>query len=284
MKPFFSIIVVALNPGSRLLQTLQSIEAQSCTDYEVVIKDGGSKDSSREEMNRFLEEKQEFAKRVRFFCEPDKSIYDAMNQAVKYAAGEYFYFLNCGDLFYAPQVLHKMQAAIQKSALSETGRTEEADWPGAVFYGDIYDALRQERVASNPRIDAFACYRHVPCHQACFYGRKLFESRGYHTEYKVRADYEHFLWCFFKAGAQIHYVPVIMVSYEGGGYSETKESRKRSKEEHKKISAVYFTVGQRLRYRLLLWLSLAWLRSRMAESRRFSRMYQKIKRFLYGRR
>lgn len=274
MKPLFSIIVVALNPGERLLQTLQSIEEQTCTDYEVIVKDGGSKDGSADQMNRFLEGKEEFLKRLRFFCEPDKSIYDAMNQAVRYAQGEYFYFLNCGDLFYSGQVLEKMKSAIQTASFPKA----------AIFYGDIFDALRKERVASNPKIDAFACYRHVPCHQACFYQRDLFESRGYDTKYKVRADYEHFLWCFFAAKAQVKYVPVLTASYEGGGYSETKENRKRSAAEHKKITALYMTGGQRFKYRLILWLTLAPVRSRMAESRLFSGMYQKIKGLLYRRR
>ena len=41
----FSILVVSLNPGDKLLQTLQSIEKQTCRDYEVIIKDGGSTDT-----------------------------------------------------------------------------------------------------------------------------------------------------------------------------------------------------------------------------------------------
>lgn len=274
MKPLFSIVVVALNPGNKLLQTLQSIEMQSCTDYEVVIKDGGSRDSSIEDRQRFLLEKPEFAGRVRFIEKPDSSIYDAMNQAISYAQGSYLYFLNCGDLLVSGQVLAEMQTKISGEGTPEN----------AVFYGDILDALRQERVASNPNIDAFACYRNVPCHQACFYHRKLFEERGYHTQYKVRGDYEHFLWCFFQAKAGMYYVPMVIVSYEGGGYSETKENQKRSAVEHKEITALYMSKGQRFQYRLILWATLAPLRKRMAESRMFSGMYQKLKRVLYGRR
>ena len=38
MTPFFSIIVVCLNPGEKLLQTLQSIQKQEFRDYEIVLK------------------------------------------------------------------------------------------------------------------------------------------------------------------------------------------------------------------------------------------------------
>ena len=44
----FSIIVVALNPGEKLEKTLNSIFSQTCTDYEIILKDGGSRDGSME--------------------------------------------------------------------------------------------------------------------------------------------------------------------------------------------------------------------------------------------
>ena len=52
-KPFFSIVVVSLNPGERLEKTLNSILSQTYQNYEVILKDGGSKDGSLE----FLKEK-----------------------------------------------------------------------------------------------------------------------------------------------------------------------------------------------------------------------------------
>ena len=46
MTPFFSILVVCLNAGSKLEQTITSIQAQDFTDYEIIVKDGGSTDGS----------------------------------------------------------------------------------------------------------------------------------------------------------------------------------------------------------------------------------------------
>lgn len=273
MKPLFSIVVVALNPGEKLLQTLKSIEKQTCNDYEVVVKDGGSKDYSIQEMQQFLKEKPSFSQRVHFYNEPDHSIYDAMNQAIHYTTGQFISFLNCGDLFYDSQVLQKVKDNLPKELMQK-----------CIVYGDVFDALRKERVASNPRIDAFACYRNVPCHQACFYHRDLFNERKYNVKYKVRADYEHFLWSYFKKEAKMHYVPVIIASYEGGGFSETRENRKRSAKEHKEITALYLTKGQRFKYSFIMWITLAPLRTKLAESKAFSGIYQKLKRRLYVRR
>ena len=50
----FSILVVSLNAGEKLKQTIQSILEQDYTDYEVVVKDGGSKDDSLEKTKNNL--------------------------------------------------------------------------------------------------------------------------------------------------------------------------------------------------------------------------------------
>ncbi len=268
----FSILVVALNAGDKLLQTVQSILEQTYTDYEVVVKDGGSTDDSLERLERYLEQTP-CSKQVRIVRRSDKSIYEGMNQATREAAGEYYYFLNCGDLFVDENVLAKVteKITVAKDKQSKT----------LIFYGDILDALRGQVVASNPKIDAFACYRNVPCHQACIYHYSLFEERGYEPKYRVRADYEHFLWSYFKKDACPEYIGVVLASYEGGGFSETKENRLRSKEEHKEITAKYMSKGQLFRFRLLLAITLAPLRTKMAESPKWAAVYNKCKSLLY---
>ena len=42
----FSILVVCLNPGTKLAETVESIRKQEYRDYEIIVKDGGSKDGS----------------------------------------------------------------------------------------------------------------------------------------------------------------------------------------------------------------------------------------------
>ena len=42
----FSIVVVCLNPGEKLLKTVQSVLNQKYGNYEIVVKDGGSTDGS----------------------------------------------------------------------------------------------------------------------------------------------------------------------------------------------------------------------------------------------
>ena len=136
-------------------------------------------------------------------------------------------------------------------------------------------------VQSNPALNDFACYRNLPCHQACFYATDLLKKRKFDTKYQVRADYEHFLWCRYEGGAESVYMPVTVAFYEGGGFSETKANRKRSKLEHKEIVAKYMPAARVLGYRLIMLLTLAPLRTWIAGNPALAGLYQSVKRKVY---
>lgn len=292
---FFSIVVVSLNSGERLKNTLQSILNQTFTDYEVIIKDGGSKDGSLDFLS--FENVLEKYPLVRLIQEKDKSIYDGMNQAVTYVSGRYVQFLNCGDLFYDENVLKNVAEYIteyfddeKRQAAEEVGGTDFVvagiDAVGSnrpmIFYGNQYNLVQKSIVTSAPQINDFTCFRNVPCHQVCFYDSRLFEKRAYLPEYTVRADYEHFLHCVYEEKAGTEAMPHVICLYEGGGYSETKENRKKSDAQHREITDKY--LGKKaVKYRWIMRLSMAGIRTKIAESPVLSKYYNALKSLLYHR-
>ena len=298
-KPFFSIVVVSLNPGERLEKTLNSILKQTFTDYEVVLKDGGSTDGS---LSGLLEKGYfEGKDQIHLIQEKDKSIYDGMNQAVSHVKGRYVQFLNCGDYFYSDTVLEevaefilKKQQEDMKQFMQNNGYAKEnhgedcmdfaisaMEKPRLIYYGNQYNQLQDTIIYSAPQINDFTCYRNVPCHQVCFYDYRLFEKRAYELRYKVRADYEHFLYSIYEEGAKGISMSVIVASYEGGGFSETKENRKRSAMEHKEITTKYLGKAKVFKYRVIMWLTLAPLRTVIAENPALSGIYNGIKNRIY---
>lgn len=271
--PFFSVLIVCLNAGDKLKKTFDSIKHQTFRDFEVLIKDGESTDGSVE---RLLLSEKELAESaaipyVKVIRRRDQSIYDAMNQAVDEAKGEYLFFLNCGDVLYDENVLKKMAAVIKK----EKGQ--------GIYYGDIFSEKTNTLIAAPGKITGFTCYRNIPCHQACFYHKDLFEGICFKTDYRIRADYDHFLRCVYREGAAPLYCGFTVASYEGGGYSESRENKKRDRQEHRLITGEYMSAGALFLYKSAMLLTLAPLRRVIAESSVFSGIYQKLKKFCYRR-
>lgn len=289
----FSVIVVCMNPGTKLKTTMDSILGQTCRDFEVIIKDGGStdgsvdpwKDCARKAENASDHECSDgalsgeyttsFGGTVRVFSEKDRGIYDAMNQAVIHAAGEFVLFLNCGDKFPDERVLERTASAI------DTQTKAGADCEKLVLYGDTYSEKNDVTIISPPSITGFTCYRNIPCHQSCFYSLSLCREKPYDQEFRIRADYDHFLWCFYCAGAKFVHMGFPVASYEGGGYSESRENRTLDKQEHRLIVQNYMGKAELFRYRAIMACTLVPLRTAMAESRIFSGVYQWVKSKVY---
>lgn len=272
----FSVITVCLNPGEKLKKTLESVLGQTCQDAEVVLKDGGSTDGALEEWQRESGGRPG-TERIRIYREKDGGIYDAMNQAAARARGDFLIFLNCGDLFADEKVLERTEKWITEEERAG------ADMDVLVLYGDTCGEKNGVIIASAPAISGFTCYRNVPCHQSCFYSAALCKRKPYDLQYKIRADYDHFLWCFYRGKARMRHMDFPVASYEGGGFSESKENRERDRREHRQITGTYMTKGELFFYRGLLALTLAPLRRAVAESRALSAPYHWLKEKIYRR-
>ena len=259
----FSVICVTLNPGEKLRETVSSVLGQTYKNIELIIKDGGSNDNSLD----FLDSLKDA--RIKVVREKDKSIYDGMNMAVREASGDYYIFLNSGDLFADDKVLAKVSSHI----IAHTAN---------IVYGNLIRSENDVVIPYPSAMKDFDLFRNVPCHQVCFYDKAMFMKRGYDLQYKVRSDYEHFLYCVYVLGAKLSHIDYPIAIYEGGGFSETKDNLAISKAEHKAVTKLY--MGKKvIIYRLIMIITLQPLREKMASSKAFSGVYQKIKGMLYGR-
>ncbi len=284
-KPFFTIIVVSYNAGDKLLKTVESVNRQTFTDYRVLIKDGLSTDGSLEKLRAAYDVArpgEEPAKKITLMESCDNGIYHAMNIAsatlsCDIKVGEspsYVFFLNCGDYFRNENVLREVHKYIIERNLRE-GTTLPA-----IYYGDIFDSTTQTKVPSNPKMDDYGCYRNVPSHQACFYDERLIKRNPFDLKYKVRADYEQFLRCFYREKAETVYMPVVIADYEGGGYSD--KNRKISEQERKEIIKMYLPESQVKKYDLMRVLTLAPLRTAISSNKVTAVPYNFLKNLIYA--
>ena len=119
------------------------------------------------------------------------------------------------------------------------------------------------------------CYRNIPNHQAIFYSRDTLLNRGFDTSYKIRADFEHFSYCYFKARTSFVYLGFPINNYEGGGFSEVH--KKLDKEEYKRAVRTNIPLKERFKYRLVLILTLHKLRGFLSRNEKTAAFYQKVK-------
>ena len=232
--PFFSIITVCYNSGDGAADAVRHLREQDFTDYEHIIKDGGSRDGSLDRVRELVSDDG----RIRVFSGADSGIYDAMNQALAEARGRYVFFLNCGDRFASTDVLSRMHEFIKK--YPDSG-------DNAVIYGDFL--LRGERIRQPEQVDAWYFYRRPLNHQSMFFGCEVFRKFGdFDTSFKIRADHELTLRAFI-GGAVFRRIDLVISEYEGGGFSEKAENRERSLSELQNIRERHFSPSEMKRFR-----------------------------------
>jgi len=177
MDPLFSIITVTWNAATVIGPTLESVQRQTSSDYEMLIIDGASTDDT------LAVARSASIASMRVFSEPDKGLYDAMNKGIARARGRYLMFLNAGDALADDTVL----ARLAELAASSPG----------VIYGQtqLVDARRNvvgKRHLTAPKrltTDSFLKGM-VVCHQAFVARRDLVPQ--YDLRYRLSADYD---WC-----------------------------------------------------------------------------------------
>ena len=233
-----SIITINYNNADGLRKTLDSVCAQTFSDYEQIIVDGGSTDGSVEVIREALRDK-DFAKRVSWWrSEKDGGIYDAMNKGIQRANGSFVFMLNSGDCFSDKNVLSQMEEALRANE-------------GCVVYGAVdYYGERGYLYTYSTSQDDLLKERNIP-HQACFIARSLHEKIGlYDCSYKIYADFD-FMIKSYKAGVKFVHVPLVVSDCDLIGASSNVELQKK---EFHILKEKYYSKEKVLRKRAVIFL------------------------------
>lgn len=232
-----SIITATFNSGKTVRDTLESVLRQDYCDYELIVKDGGSKDDTLAICEEYMPR---FEGRMRIVSCPDKGIYDAMNQGIAAATGDVVGILNSDDFYTSFNILTTISR-----------RFEQYPDIDAV-YGDIHyvseeDTTRVVRYYSSRQFRRWWMrLGFMPAHPS-FYCRKStyekfqvsgslvssgLEAQGksiegyaepfyFNPSYKIAADFEDLLRMIFVGKIKTHYVYRDFVTMRMGGASSS---------------------------------------------------------------
>lgn len=107
-----SIVIPLYNKEKSISATLESVLAQTYTDYEVIIVDDGSTDNSLSVVKMFINRCQITNDKCKILEQPNSGVSAARNRGIMEAKGEYVAFLDADDLW-ASDYLDTLHALIQ---------------------------------------------------------------------------------------------------------------------------------------------------------------------------
>lgn len=213
-----SILTVTFNTLATLKDAYFSLCAQTFTQWEWVVQDGGSTDGTQQWLESLTDE------RVNWVSKSDSGIYDALNKAISRAKGEWIGLLHSDDLYPNVEVL--------KLVLEAT--------PGKdAIYGDLkyVQAANVSKVLRHWKSGVFSptllSKGWMPPHPTLFLKKEIYEELGmFNTQFKIAADYDFILRVFSKPNLQVAYLPdVLMLMRQGGKSSKWQNLFQKSYED-----------------------------------------------------
>lgn len=205
-----SVITATFNSGKTLRDTIESVLGQSYTDYEYIVKDGGSKDETLAILQEYAPR---FGDRLKVISEPDEGIYDAMNKGIEVATGDVVGLLNSDDFYTSDDVLQAIADAFLENDID-------------AVYGDIHfvkdnDLTRCVRYYSSSIFRrSLMRFGMMPAHPSFYCRKTCYEQYGYFdTSYKIAADFENLLRLIYIGKINTHYIEKDFVTMRTGGAS-----------------------------------------------------------------
>lgn len=229
-KPLISIVTACLNSEKTIRTTIESVLNQTYKNYEYVIKDGGSKDST---LDIAREYEAAFGGRLRIVQQKDKCMYEAMNQGIQMTTGDIIGIINSDD-YYSPETLERVAAlyeAAETDLLVVIGDMERVSETGELIYRYHF---------TQDMVDRKDCFGHP----SMFAARAVYDRIGlYDTSYKLAADGDWQYRAMEDEAVKVVLCPEVFNHMREGGASDLPKyrwlwfkERSRMRLEHKRGS------------------------------------------------
>jgi len=237
----FSIITVCLNSEKTILYTLNSILNQTYKNIEHIIVDGGSTDKTLQIIKNYP------FKNKKFFSTNQKGIYNAVNEGIKRATGEYISVLHSDDIYQNNYILEEVSKIIKKN------KEYEIFLGNVVYFREKISKISRYYSGFDFKVKDLK-YGIMPPHTGSFISKNIYRKFGYYkTNYLIASDFDFFLRILLIHKVKFIKINKVIVRMKAGGISgknffsyliSTKEIM-RSFNENKVISNI-FNITSRL--------------------------------------
>jgi glycosyltransferase involved in cell wall biosynthesis len=219
-----SVVTAVYNRAETISDTLKSIQQQTFEDFEHIIQDGGSTDSTLDIVNQCK------TQRMDVISEPDDGIYDAINRGLRRATGDVIGLLHSDDVFASETALQEIETAFAPGIDGVYGDLNY------VSSDNLNHVLRRWRSGTYHPSKLRKGW--MPPHPTLYLRREVFDQWGYYDpEMKIAADYDAMLRWLIKGQIRLAYVPKVLVNMRVGGVSNRSVSQifRKSREDYTAI-------------------------------------------------
>ncbi len=207
--PKFSILIANYNNGKYLLEAVRSVQQQTCTDWEIVIVDDGSTDSSVDIYPTLSADE-----RIRiFYNEGNKGCGYTKNRCVAEARGEWCGFLDPDD-------------KLRSDALAVIAEYIERNPRYGVFFSHMYVCDENMNIVfdntfpvNSPQWNTFIHYQRG-IHLYCFNKGVYLSTTGIHLSLPQSVDID--LYYKMSEVTEIYYIDLPLYYYRNNPVSLTK--------------------------------------------------------------
>jgi glycosyltransferase len=225
MKPYFSIITVTKDTEKKIDLTIRSVLSQSFKNFEYLIVDGNSTDSTFDKINRYKKNKN-----IKIYRRSDKNFYESLNYATSKAKGNYISIINSGDIYFSSNVLMNINNGIKRN------QNVHFYFSNLIYFTEkkkvkrIWDRI----ILKNTLLDAF-----MIAHPTIFLKRKIARKFKYDDNYKISADLDLIL-SLIKNNITYKYLNIFTIAMATGGMSTSHINIIQKLREDLKVYKKYF--------------------------------------------
>ena len=203
-KPLITIITAVLNNEKHLEECILSLHKQKYENYEHIVIDGGSSDNTINIIKKYED-------KIDYWCSgKDKGIYDAFNNGMQLAKGDYIGFLNSDD-YYSDNTLELLKKYIK-------------EYPKKDF---IFGAVKKHWgvLYGYKPYKIYWSWGFYSSHSTGFFIKKDSAKKVglYNLKYKYSSDYDYFFRMIVKK--KLHGVGTkkneLFGTFRRGGYSSS---------------------------------------------------------------
>lgn len=205
-----SVITVCFNSETTIRRTIESLLNQTSSDFEYIIIDGLSTDSTLSVAEEYRDKFEAKHIPYRIYSEKDDGIYDAMDKGIIMAKGNVIGIINSDD-WYEPNAI--------EVALSEYKKN-----PYDICMCSLYLWQGDRNKVKKPKIRNYKTSRDL-CHPSMFVSKSGYKKIGLYNKKIFYSDFDFWLRSFRKK-ANISIVDAIVSNYTIGGVSNQKTVKK----------------------------------------------------------